>query len=201
MEQMTLQLTGTAALLMHNNISVDPLDPRTKVLKDYTGKRKKTDDDHLKIRRIEWELGLYYDPEVGPYIPGVNVEIMLRDAGKLTKDGTNVTRAVVVAAEKLPLKYEGPRGDNGQGVQDLWEANYKDVRVAGNQANSIIRCRPRFPGPGDRGGPWSLTVPIFLEESILDPRELHRISVSAGLMIGLGDYRPRFGRFTVERAD
>ena len=70
MEQITLHLTGDVALLMHNNVTVNPLDEQTKAIKKYTSKRKKPEEDHLMIQRLEWEAGLYHDDEIGPYIPG-----------------------------------------------------------------------------------------------------------------------------------
>lgn len=193
MEQLELHLTGIAPLLMHAPRTVNPLDEITQEIKSYTGKRKKTQEDHLTIARLEWEAGLYHDPEVGPYIPSANVEICLRDSGKITRQGTAVTRGVVVSEDKLPLVYDGPRGMNGRGTQDLWDANYKDIRRVGNQQNSVMRCRPMFPN-------WSIRVPVLLEPSILDRRDLIELADRAGRMIGLGDYRPRFGRFTVKEA-
>lgn len=191
MEQLELHLTGLVPLLMSSPRTVNPLDSITQEIKSYTGKRKKTLDDHQTIARLEWEAQLYHDPEIGPYIPGANVETCLRDSGKITRQGTAVVRAVVVSEDKLPLVYDGPRGNNGRGTQDIWEANYKDLRRVGNQQNSVMRCRPMFSG-------WSLRVPVLLEQSILDRRDLLEIADRAGQMIGLGDYRPRFGRFTVE---
>ena len=185
MEQITLHLTGDVALLMHNNVTVNPLDEQTKAIKKYTSKRKKTEEDHLMIQRLEWEAGLYHDDEIGPYIPGVNVEICFRDAAKLTKQGAAVTRSVVVVEERLPLLFDGNRD-----IKSLWQRNFKDYRVAGNQQNSIMRCRPMFPK-------WELDVPMVVEASILDLADLRDIAVRAGKMIGLADYRPRFGRFSV----
>ncbi len=185
MEQLDLHLTGLVPLLTHNNVTVNPLDEQTKAIKKFTVKRKKTDEDHVMIQRLEWEAGLYHDPEIGPYVPGVNVVTCLRDAAKLTRQGAAVTRSVVVTEDRLPLEYSGPRD-----IRGLWESNFKDFRPVGNQQNSVMRCRPMFVN-------WKLTVPVALEASILDPDDLRDIAHRAGVMIGLGDYRPRFGRFEV----
>lgn len=187
MERINLHLTGVSALLMHRPVSVNPLDEGTKELKKYTGKRTKTSEDHEIIARLEWGLGLYHDATLGPYVPGVNVEIMLRDAGKLNKQGVLITRGVIVAQDKLPVLYRGPRTTE----QELWDANFKDIRAVGNQKNRVMRCRPMFPQ-------WELDVEVLVEETIIDPSDVVAIATKAGLMIGLGDYRPRFGRFTVQ---
>ena len=40
---------------------------------------KKTDEDHIAMRRIEFESSLYLDPEQGPYLPGPNIARALLD--------------------------------------------------------------------------------------------------------------------------
>jgi len=195
MEQLTLHLTGQSALLMHAPRTVNPLDEMTKEIKRYTSKRTKTEDDHLTIARLEWEAGLYYETGVGPYIPGENALKCLRDAGALARQGAAVVRAVVIAEDKLPLLTANSNGSRrwskNSTAQQLWDANLKDYRRVGNQKNSIMRCRPMFPD-------WSLDVPVIVETSVLAREDLILIAERAGLMIGLGDYRPRFGRFEVE---
>lgn len=188
MEQLTLHLTGVAPLLMHGPRTVNPLDEMTKEIKRYTGKRKKTDEDHQTIARLEWEAGLYWEDGIGPYIPSENVLKCMRDAGALAKQGSAVVRAVVAAEQFFPLK--GARWSASHTVQQLWDANLKDYRRVGNQKNSVMRCRPLFPD-------WSLDVPLIVETSILDRDDVITIAERAGLMMGLGDFRPRFGRFEV----
>lgn len=194
MEQLTLHLTGQSALLMHAPRTVNPLDEMTKEIKRYTSKRTKTEEDHLTIARLEWEASLYYETGTGPYIPGENMLKCLRDAGALARQGSSVVRAVVIADDKLPLTTINGNGSrrwtSGSSVQQLWDANLKDYRRVGNQKNSVMRCRPMFPD-------WSLDVPVIIETSVLDREDLISIAERAGLMIGLGDYRPRFGRFEV----
>lgn len=195
MEQLTLHITGQSPLLMHGPRTVNPLDDMTKEIKRYTGKRKKTEEDHLAIARLEWEAGLYFEAGVGPYLPGVNVLKCLRDSGALTKLGTAVNRAVIISEEKLPVlcasQNGGARWSKTSTVQQLWDANLKDFRRVGNQKNSVMRCRPMFPT-------WAIEVGLIVETSILDREDLVSIAERAGVMIGLGDYRPRFGRFEVE---
>lgn len=66
----TITLTGTAPLLMHGNGLADPISDDAKRMKRLSGKRTKTDEDHIAMRRIEFESSLYIDPEQGPYLPG-----------------------------------------------------------------------------------------------------------------------------------
>lgn len=180
----SITLTGTAPLLMHNSRLANPLDPATKALKRYTAKRNKTDEDHETIARLEHAGGLYLDPDVGPFIPGENISRCLVDGAKLTKQGVKVTRGVFIKTDVNPLSYDGPRTADG-----LWEAGYKHMASAKVGMQRIMRCRPVFYD-------WIVEADGFLDASVLELSDIASIAVNAGQMIGLGDWRPRFGRFT-----
>lgn len=185
----TITLTGTTALLMHNSRLSNPLDPATKAVRKYTSKRKKTDEDHEMIARLEFAGGLYLDPDVGPYIPGENIARCLVDGAKLTKMGVKVTRGVFISTDVNPLSYQGPRDDEG-----LWKAGNRHMASVKVGTSRMMRCRPWFPT-------WSVQADGMLDPSVLELDDLSTIADNAGSLIGLGDWRPRFGRFTatVER--
>lgn len=182
-----ITITGTAPMLMHNGRLADPLDPATRALKALTAKRKKTDDDLIDIARAEFLGGLYIDPDVGPYVPGENIERAILDAAKLTKNGMNVKRGLFIETDVNPIAYHGPRT-----AEALWEdENFRLIRTVRNQQNRVSRCRPMFTD-------WRTSAEGTLDESVLDFRTLSAIVESAGLYIGLGDWRPRYGRFTAD---
>lgn len=183
--EMTINLKGQApGLLMHNaQYLTDPLSKQTKAMKQISGKKKKTDDDHIAMARIEFDASFYYAEGIGPYIPGINVERTFFKAGVITRQGTAVQRAVIVPEEYLPLLYKGPRT-----IDELWEAEAYDRRPVKVGQSTVIRTRPKFED-------WELEVPVLLDESILNADDFIEIVHRAGRMIGLCDYRPRFGRF------
>lgn len=189
MIEFTITFTGTAPLLMHNSRLSNPLDPATKAVKKVTGKRNKTDEDHEQVARLEFTGGLYLDPDVGPYIPGENIARCLVDGAKLTKMGVKVTRGVFIATDVNPLAYNGPRDDEG-----LWKANFRHMASVKVGTARLMRCRPWFPE-------WKVQAEGILDPSVLELDDLASIADNAGSLIGLGDWRPRFGRFTavVER--
>jgi hypothetical protein len=180
----SITLTGTAALLMHNSRLSNPLDPATKALKKYTGKRNKTDEDHETIARLEFAGGFYFDPDAGPYIPGENIARCLVDGAKLTKMGVKVTRGVFIATDVNPLSYNGPRDED-----KLWEAGYRHMASVKVGTSRTMRCRPYFPE-------WKVQADGVLDPSVLELDDIAAIADNAGSLIGLGDWRPRFGRFT-----
>ena len=99
MEIVKVRLTGTRALLMHADIFANPLNSLTKAHKALTGKRKKTDEDHEVIAKSEWRGGMYFSDDIGPYVPGVNIEAAMIAGGKLSKLGSQLKRSVEVLDE------------------------------------------------------------------------------------------------------
>ena len=184
-----ITLTGTAPLLMHNSRLSNPLDPATKALKKFTSKRNKTDDDHEQMARLEFAGGLYLDPDVGPYIPGENIMRCLVDGAKLTKMGVKVTRGVFISTDVNPLAYNGPRDE-----QALWDTGWRHMASVKVGTSRTMRCRPWFPE-------WRVQAEGVVDPSVLELDDIAVIAENAGSLIGLGDWRPRFGRFTasVER--
>lgn len=186
-----LVATGTRPLLMHNVQLASPLNSYAKRLKQLNAKRNKTDEDRLEIARVEWEGSLYYDPEVGPYIPGPNVFRSLINGARITKAGKKVERGVLVTELVMPLVYKGPRD-----LEGLWgngESEFVDVRTVVVQRNKVDRCRPIF-------RQWAFEAECLLDPKVIDFDEFVEIAHNAGAMEGIGDYRLMYGRFEVEVA-
>ncbi len=182
-----LHLEGTSPMLMHSSRGVDPLDPLVRQIKTITGKRKKTDDDLAVIARLEYEISLYYHPELGPVVPGSNIEKCLVEGGRITKQGKNIERAVFVTDLEAPLLYTGPRDIDG-----LWDApEFRSMMAVGVGGRKIMRCRPLF-------NEWALAVDASVDTAVLNVAELRNIANDAGGMVGLGDFRPRYGRFSCQ---
>jgi hypothetical protein len=180
-----IQITGTQPLIMHSARLSDPLDPYTKSLAEITGKRKKTDDDHAEMARREWAGGLYFDPELGPYLPGANIERMLLDAARMTRDGKTVERGLFIPGEKWPLEYKGPRTVD----KLINNENYRFRASIKVGQQRVMRCRPMF-------RQWAVTAEGIFDEEQISPDRLPAFAERGGRYVGLGDWRPRYGRFT-----
>src|SRR5258706_354722 len=99
--------------MMHSNRGVNPREPLAQELKAITSKRQKSEEDLDQIAYLEWQLGLYFKPGIGPYLRAEMVHACLRDAGKRSKQGKTVTEAVWIEEQEIPLEYEGPRDIDG----------------------------------------------------------------------------------------
>lgn len=175
-------------LLMHNEQLADPLNDYTKMLKAVTSKRKKTDDDHIEIARIEYQGGLYHDEKFGPYVPDKWLHSMLIEGARRNKMGKEFESFIQIEQEINPLAYKGPRER-----EKLWKEKFYDRRCVGNQMNRVVRTRPRF---------LNATLPfsIIILEGGPDIAVVREATDVASVAVGLGDGRPRFaGKFFVEK--
>lgn len=184
-----LRLTGTRPVLMHNVRLANPLDEYAQALKALTGKRNKTEDNYGEMSRIEYLGGLYWDTETGPYIPGEWIFTSFVEAGRLHKQGKKIERGILLGddGDRNPLQYKGPRDREKLCAND----NFILVKAVRVGAARPIRTRPCFHN-------WHVDVPLFVDPEIIDQDELVVIAERAGKFVGIGDYRPMYGRFNVE---
>ena len=187
-EEIRLRFTGKLPLIMHSNRGVNTRDPLVRELKAITGKRNKSDEDLDQIEFLEWQLGLYHDAATGPYLPANVILACLRDAARRSKQGKLVIEGVWLDGLKVPLEYDGPRA-----IDELYaNAQFVDTRPAKVQTSTVNRTRPIFPQ-------WAVQFTLAFDAEILNRDDLVRIAETAGQRIGLGDYRPTYGRFAVEQ--
>jgi hypothetical protein len=179
------KIIGTAPLVMHSGRLADPLSEASKELRRISKKRAKTDADHEYVAKVEWTGGLWLW-KGAPCIPGAAIEAAFVAAAKKTKRGV-AAKAGILSPDNWPLEYDGPRD-----LAEMWESgDYKlTVGVRVGQVR-VMRTRPIFRR-------WSVPVVIEFLDDQMDAREVRDILVTAGRLIGLGDWRPRYGRFVVE---
>jgi len=157
METVKFFFKGLSPLMMHSERGANPLDPDVKELKTITGKKKKTDEDHELIAYMDWKLGLYFDKQLGPYVPGINVRAAIVAGGKMNKFGTALQKGTTILCEKIKLDYDGPRD-----LAALWnDAGFRDIRSVVVSRARTMRCRPIFPE-------WTLTFDFHYDTSVIN---------------------------------
>lgn len=177
---------------MHSLRLLNKFDQLSKEKSRYTSIRKKTDADEIEIQRIEWLGSLYHDEAIGPYLPSDNIESMIVDGAKLSKGGRDVKRGVTLMEDRVPLQYEGPR--DIKGLYNGGNSPFIDARGVRNQASRVIRCRPIFLQ-------WSAAFTVAFDTAMIkDAETLTGFIADAGRFCGIGDYRPKFGRFEITKA-
>lgn len=192
MESITyeVKIEGIRPLLMHNGRLSDPLDEYTKRLKVATKKRDKSDEDHEEVAALEYEGGLYWEKSVGPYIPWDNLQAVIERGATKRKLGKQFKAFVGVdpsGGPGAPLQYEGPRD-----VKGLWtDKEFRLTKPARLQGKRVVRTRARFQN-------WALQFRVEVLDGAVTRAQLEQAISDGGAAEGLGDWRPRYGRFVVK---
>ena len=119
-----------------------------------------------------------------PCVPFQMMEASLIEGAKKHKRGPAAKAGIIVEAH-TPLLYDGPRKP-----EELWEDERFRIRVSAKVGTSrVMRTRPFF-------AVWSLEPVVKYLPDLLNGAEVEAFVAAIGLQIGLGDWRPRFGRFT-----
>lgn len=186
MKMMTLTIKGTRPLLLHSDTSCDPLSNSAVELARMTKRRdKKTEDAQHEIARAEWEAGLYFD-EGGVYLPTWNVIRSIQDGARMSKSGKLIERGVTAIEDRV--YFDLPSKD----LDALWaDPQYRDRRSVKVGTARVIRTRPRIPTG------WRLAIGLAYVETMIDESAIKEFASIAGALIGVGDFRQRFGRYEV----
>lgn len=180
-----LTFAGETPLLM----SSGEVDRESELYREYKAlskARNKTLEQEAQLRELEWHTRIYFDDEIGPYIPGKNVKEMLRSAATKWKLGEAVRRSLVVPDYRIKLLYDGP-----EDLKGLWDKGFRYTAMvanAGAGSGRVERTRPCF-------DEWSLECEVAFDTDELDEDSFLQV-VRRTEKYGLGDYRPEFGAFT-----
>lgn len=186
MEKMKVTLRGLSPLMMHNGQLADPTNEHAIALSSAVkvAKAKKTSTAWTAVAKTEFMGGLYVGENGEPVLPGEVIEGAIIAGAKARRRGGDVLSSMVVDGA-WPVDYKGPRDAEG-----LWSKKfYKTLGVrVGKQR--VMRTRPVFPQ-------WGLTFEVNYNPTLINARDLLEFIEVAGAERGIGEYRPRFGRFEV----
>lgn len=201
--KLKVTINGAADLINHNGQTADPRNEFAKQMKAISGKRKKTDADLDQLARIEWFAGLYVgrikddDKETARLtLPGHVIEAALVGGAKKSKRGVQAKSGLFVT-DAGTLDFPGspssalPKADLQTWLDNLFEQgeNTLTVGVKVGQAK-VMRTRPKFED-------WSSSFVAEFDDAVLTLGDVKEIMDDAGRLVGVGDWRPKYGRFTV----
>jgi hypothetical protein len=175
--------------------AANPFDPQARTIKSISQKRNKTDDDYEELARLQFKSSLYYDPEIGPYLPVDNLLKCLQEGASKYKEGPKIkaqaTIIGLVGKEEDPaaaaLIYNGPRDLDSLYPQFAFK---KMGRLGtGTKKVSVLTSRAKF-------NKW--IVECIVESYDLEQDRLLDYWTIAGRIVGIGTWRPRHGLFDVE---
>ena len=188
-KQATVKITGIAPLLQNNPQTVDPFNRYSKAKKAITNKRTaKTDDDLIELGNLETESKVYFDDEIGVYVPATWLtEAINVTAFAVAKIGKAKMRGGLFATEpKVKLHYR----DMGK-VKTITDVV---MNPAFRHRMLLKQGQVRVPKDAPIYHDWSFQTVIEFDDTVLDFGSLKRIVERAALYGGFGDFRPTFGR-------
>jgi hypothetical protein len=176
MQIINVKIRGIVPLLQHRYVFKDEQEGMT---------QKKTG---AKDRSEEWKKSLYIDDKIGIYQPAAHIEgAMIKSAvnfqitGKGKKTYKDLFKsAVFVSPDCIPHNKKEP--------------DFIDKRLARVNGSGIERLRPAFRD-------WLLEFNIQVLDEQIDKDVVLQILTHAGRFVGIGDFRPRYGRFAIEKFD
>lgn len=183
----SLVLTGERPMLQHNGRLSNPLDRYTRQIKSIVGKRNKTDEDLAKIMQIEARGGCWETRDQLLGVPTSAVWRCLYDAAKAFKRGEDLKRGLLFNDDVEPVLVDGEPVSCDDFIKDSEHLFLRSVKIGRNRT---MRARPRVP----QG--WVTVHKFELLADVIDQRNLAPIIERAGRLVGLGDWRPTYGRFT-----
>lgn len=187
MDMVEVKVVGTMPMMMHNGAMVDPRNAYVKQIRELTGKRTKTEDDHVQIALLEFMGGMYYDDKLGPFIPAQNIDATIRGGARLLKRGKMIERGVYLMEDRIKLEYTGTRERVA-----MFDAGFSDIRNVRIGTSQVMRCRPIF------NPPWWFTFTLAYDKEVISSDDLRLCVEYAGKRIGLNDGRTiRYGRFEI----
>lgn len=168
MEKVKVKIKGIVPLLMHKYNIIN---------NEEKAKRK---DEQYSIE-TDAQKALYFDKKIGCYAPSTWIEACLRESAKDFKQGKKTYKNAILSSvfceeEKISLH------------KKIYDEI--DVRAVVIQRNRIAKGRPKF-------NTWELEFILCYDETRIKKDILKQILEEAGATKGIGDYRPKFGRFKV----
>ena len=169
-----IQVVGTAPFLFHR-WNVEAVEAKASAAKG--SKAKKTDDIESYVYRDEF--GVLANPGEAFRMAIITAAKYQQDPRSPRKSAMDLFKAGVVVLEELCTL--GPKA---------WD--YLDRRRVTIQRSGVTRSRPAM----NTGWQASLTLQVLTPEYI-SPAKLNETLQQAGRLVGVGDFRPTFGRFQV----
>jgi hypothetical protein len=192
MNSITFRITGRTALMMDNNQTADPRNEYAKAIKELhkASKRKSADVDSILEKQsiLRVKAGLYWNKEMGLYLPAANLRATFIDGAKLDRKGTDCKRYCVIAGP-AKLIHDGP--DDLDTIANDPRYRYDSIMKSGMV--QVPTTRAIVPT-------WSCEFTINYAGSDKMSRSdiIHYVN-QAGLYCGIGGSRGYgFGRFDVE---
>src|SRR5260221_5212092 len=199
LKRYNVHLKSLSPVIMHSDKLCNPLNPITKKIKEISsiGKNKK-DEHYIAMARLEWEGGMYYNEELGVYMPSKTLMGCFQAAARKFKLGKATKAVTIDCAIGTPLI-----GYKGMTIEKLWNATNKAGEQTHVFCETVVVSRARIMRTRSIFPKWEVNFDLYLNVELLSIEQLTKIIETAGFEYGLCELRPElatgtYGRFTLE---
>lgn len=198
LKRYSIHLKSISPLIMHCDRMCNPLDPLSKQRKEITKIKKKQDEHHLALANLEWMASIYFDEEVGLFVPTKMILGCFKSAARKFRQGKTTKAITLDCALGAPLI-----GYEGMSPEQIWEVKNKKEQQEHVFFTSVVVDRSRLIRYFPIFRKWEIKFNLFLNVELLSEEDLKNIIEVAGLEYGFGEFRPEnasgtCGRFTLE---
>lgn len=180
---------------MSNAEMIDHTNPATRRIKEISakGSKKITDSDREEMAFAEWKAAMYWRDGSGFYLPSDNIEKTIREGASKSRLGKLAEAASFVSEPEVPVITKDPYPKHQEKLYKQPEYQLrKPVRVPPKTGARIMKVRPMVPTG------WSIEFTLEYDDSVINQNDLVKAMNDAGALVGIGNWRPKFGRFIVE---
>lgn len=192
-DKMEVRILGQTPLLIANGQTADPTNYHSKKLKSLTSKRNKTEEDLENILETQWEAGLYWNDEIGLYMPSENLYAGFLKAARKHKIGNKCSAISFSESLGYPILTEGHK--DFVSLKSNPKNKFKKIVVI--QRSKTVSCRPIFHN-------WKINFDIEFEREVIDSNEIKTVLMTWRSRVGMGVWTPgspkpgSYGKFIIE---
>jgi len=193
MKTINFTITGISPLLLNNPQTADRFNKYAKRMSEIAAKgKRRTDEDYLELRDLEVRSKLYWDDKIKVYVPSTWVATAMESVSfvicKISK--AKLRGMVFMNEDKLKLSYTGSA--KLKAPEDAVKLEeFRHLMLLKQGSNKLAKAFPIF-------HTWSFSGSLDYEPTEVDGADLQRMLERAARYGGFGDFRPRFGKATVE---
>ena len=189
MKKLKIKMNGLSPILMNNPQGVNPLNPLVLKKKALTGlptKQRDTEENLIACSDLDWEIGVYWDGNIGLYVPNECLIGTLVDGAKMGRNGATIKKACHVCDSIVPLDI----GEVQNYDKMLHDMRFRDVRSVVIKRARVKKTRPRF-------NTWRCEFTLLYDEALVDVPMIATAYENAGKYCGIFDNRKNgYGRYT-----
>ena len=191
---LSVKFTGFSPLLQNNPQGINPLNKLLKADQAANKKYKasKTDENFEAQSKTGIALRLFWDDEMGVYIPTrwVLAQIAKHSYKRCKVSKDNARAAVFTLKDKVKLSYDGDK--KVKKLKDI--TNNTDFQTMIFQKIGVVKVPKAMP----IFHAWAFELELEYDNTIIDFEQLQDLLEYGAKYNGFGDFRPTYGRCIAE---